>query len=127
MSSTPLSLNPGEPNVATVMKGWVTSTRLRWQQTGQNFWEIPINTTWFIEYTGTATFPRRHYPSEIEVRFEDKQLLIHLSGPTAIITSLSIFRITVMAFTGYIYECAVWFANDVYIGDFEVVDGCSPI
>ena len=54
-----------------------------------------------------------------------------LDGRTALwiaaMTGVDIYRITVTTMLGYTYECDVWFTEDIYVGNFEVADGCTPL
>ncbi len=125
VSSTPSELNPGEPNLKSVTKEGVEYERLRWRFNNDPV-ELATGTTWHIEYQATATLPRGFYANEVELRFDDKQLPKRATGEVAIVTVVDAFKITINVL-GFVYECNVWFADDVYIGDFEVVDGCSLV
>ena len=126
LSSTPESLHPGKPKIKTKSRDGVSYHELVWKAPEDGPYHIATSTTWTLQYEATATLPRGFYASEVELKFDNEQLPTRSTGQIAIITVVDVYRITVVA-GGFTYECDVWFADDVYVGDFHVVDGCYMV
>ena len=126
VTSTPEAMHPGDPKFKNQIRDGVRYDGLEWRFQQQHIVEIDPGTSWIIEYKSTATLPRGFYGSDVEIIFDSGQLPNRVVPEVAVITVVDVYRITVTV-GGYVYECNVWMTDDIYVGEFHVVDGCALI
>ncbi|MBM3935083.1 MAG: hypothetical protein FJ319_12425 [SAR202 cluster bacterium] len=121
VSTTPASLGDelGEPGVSNKQG----QKEFVWNLAGDGI-EIGPGDEWLIEFQVTGEMHRGYYSNEVIVEFaggdnfEDR-----LSGETAIITVMDVFRVTVET-ENTTYICDVWVTDDIDVGQAQTVDAC---
>ena len=73
VSSTPSSLNPGEPKITLDA---VKPTELEWEAPAGFPWQLLSGDTWLLEFKATGSLSRGFYANEVEVTFDKSKFTV---------------------------------------------------
>lgn len=86
--------------------------------------QLPTSTTWTLTFEATATLARGQFPDETSVKVASVQLPDQTTWPTAVVTVVDVYRITVTDGEST-YECHVWLGADLSGNPFTVKEDCA--
>ncbi len=120
-SSTGVTLTPAELVPSTN----VNQQTIKWGFGGGGK-QLATSTTWTMSFEATATLARGQFPNETSVKFAASQLPDQTTWPTAVVTAVDVYKITVTDGEST-YECHVWLGADLTGTPFTVKEDCELV